>query len=75
MNSIATFLSERVESLLPRTAVAACVPNSPWCSTVAERDGNCYAFFHKNCHLSCHGRGICTGLYVASCSGLVEYCS
>jgi hypothetical protein len=37
MNGIATFLSERVESLLPRAAVAACVPNSPWCSTVHER--------------------------------------
>jgi hypothetical protein len=29
MNGIMTFLSERVESLLPRSAVAACVPNSP----------------------------------------------
>jgi hypothetical protein len=75
MNGITTFLSERVESLLPRAAVAACVPNSPWCSTIREKDGNCYAYFHKNCHLSCHGKAVCTGNYVASCSGLVESCT
>ncbi|HUD39463.1 MAG TPA: hypothetical protein VMR14_21380 [Streptosporangiaceae bacterium] len=75
MNGITTFLSERVESLLPHTPAAACIRASPWCSTTREKDGDCYAYFHKDCHVSCYGKPVCTGLYPASCSGLVESCT
>ena len=75
MTGISTFLADRIESLLPRTAVAACVPSSPWCSTIAVHKGNCWAYFHKDCHLSCHGRPVCGVEYPASCYGTVEVCS
>ena len=74
MNGIATFLSDRVESVLPRSVVAACLPASPWCSTTSEQKGDCTAYFHKNCHLSCHGKAVCGPLSVAACDGLVEKC-
>jgi hypothetical protein len=56
MNGIRTMLSERVESLLPRTtAAAACLPPSRWSSF--RFHGCCSSF--RSCHISCHGNTEC----------------
>lgn len=75
MGGITTYLVERVESLLPRATVAACVPSSPFCENIrVNGGGGCFAYFHKNCHFSCHGAVICGAEGNCDCGGLCECC-
>jgi hypothetical protein len=59
MGGIRTMLSERVESLLPRTtAAAACLPPSSW--EDFRFYGNPYcSYSERTCHISCHGGTTC----------------
>jgi hypothetical protein len=51
MGALSTLLAERIESLIPHTSAAACVPNSPYCSSYCDKiDGSCL-WLHRNCHL------------------------
>ncbi len=64
MSGIKTLLLERVESLLPRTAAAACVGESTWCS---ERIYGGGGYSCRHCRLSCFGKGICSGWHHCKC--------
>jgi hypothetical protein len=67
MSGLTTLLASRIESLLPRADAAACVPASPWCSGRSTCDsGHCH-HSHRNCHLSCHGKAVCTGWTGGAC--------
>jgi hypothetical protein len=57
MTGIRTMLSERVESLLPRTTAAACVTYHTWSSETSCHDGCCS--YYRNCHTSCYGKAVC----------------
>jgi hypothetical protein len=67
MSSLSTLLAERVESLLPHTSAAACVPHSQYCSQACDRDVDQCFWIHRACHLSCHGQGICGSWYAGPC--------
>jgi hypothetical protein len=56
MSGVTTWLSERVESLLPNTAAAACIRPSTYCSSHCDKiDGSCL-WLRRTCHISCFGR-------------------
>jgi hypothetical protein len=59
MNGIRTMLSERVESLLPRTAAAACVPYETWESIKGSCHDGAGTFSYRSCHTSCYGKPVC----------------
>ncbi len=59
MSTLSTLLAERVESLLPASNVAACVPNSPYRSSDCDLIKGSCLWLHRQCHLSCHGKGVC----------------
>jgi hypothetical protein len=59
MKGIATMVSERVESLLPRTAAAACVPYQVWFSLTSCNPGTGYCEYERSCHTSCYGKAVC----------------
>jgi hypothetical protein len=67
MRTLSTLLAERVESLIPHTSAAACIPPSPWCSSHCDKiDGSCL-WLHRTCHYSCHGGAICGSWYTGKC--------
>jgi hypothetical protein len=67
MGALSTLLAERVESLLPHTGVAACVPNSPYCSSDCDEIKGSCLWLHRQCHLSCHGKGVCGSWTTGRC--------
>jgi hypothetical protein len=71
MSCLPTLLLTRVESLLPRTAAAACITPSRYCvSEVVYRDG-VPGRDHRFCNLSCHGKTTgCGGWMSGNCSGV-----
>ncbi len=67
MGTLSTLLAERVESLLPHTSAAACVPSSPWCSSYCDMiEGSCL-WLHRSCHYSCFGKEVCGSWYTGRC--------
>ena len=68
MNGVTTWLSDRVESLLPRTTAAACVRPSHYCSAfyVCFSDGQC-ELAHSECRVSCYGRTVSCRQYWGGC--------
>jgi hypothetical protein len=68
MNGLSTWLSDRVESLLPRTAAAACISPSHYCSQyrICFPDGSC-TWAHSECRISCHGKTVSCRSYFGKC--------
>jgi hypothetical protein len=66
MNGIRTMLSERVESLLPRTAAAACVPYETWSSTKGSCHDGAGDIYYRLCHTSCYGKPVCGPWYLSA---------
>jgi hypothetical protein len=64
MSGLPTLLLTRVESLLPRTAAAACIHSNPGCTQVCT-DGVCH---HKYCYLNCQGTDTCGPWIGGTCS-------
>lgn len=65
MTGIRTMLSERVESLLPRTSAAACVNYYAWSSWEDCFDGCCS--YVRDCHTSCYGKAVCGAWEYTGC--------
>ncbi len=70
MNGGSLSLADRVASLLPKTTAGACVPTSPWVSHREEcsHGGHDCCVSYRDCHYSCHGKAVCSGWHVDSCS-------
>lgn len=65
MTQPATWLADRVASLLPTTTAAACVGQSYWNSCRYNRN-YCAYYGHygwEHCHLSCYGKAVCGAPY------------